>query len=720
MLPTQGSRNLLNHFPLKFKNLAATQIRPLSSLSSLLDFCNKTEFIQQIHARYILHGLHQNPILSSKLIDTYADLGNLHFSQQVFGSVDNPNSLLYNTILRNLSKFLNCEKTLLLYQEMVLKSMYPDGFTYPFVIKSCSHLSDIENGRKIHGHVVKLGFDSDVLVGSALAEMYEKCGENGNAQEVIERIPFKNLANWNLLISESSQTGNPEESFRLFERMRMEGLEPDSVTVVSLLRSSVDLNSLEVGRQVHLLTVVGNFGEDLSVNTALLTMYSKLGSLETAKLLFEKMPERDCVVWNLIISAFSRNGYPEESLELLIRMGRSGVRADLFTAIAAISSIVGLKSLEGSKQIHAHVIRNGLDYQVSVHNSLIDMFGKCGNLKTARKIFDLVLNKTVVSWSSMIKGYVSHDQTYDALCLFTNMKMEGVRLDSITVINILPACVNIGALEQVKYLHGYSIKYGLNLIVSVVTALLISYAKCGCIEMAQKLFHEEEIDCKDIVSWNSMISAYSKHGNWKQCFELYVRMKNSNVIPDKITFIGLLTACVNSGLVKEGLECFKEMTENYFCQPNQEHYACMVDLLGRAGHINKAIELIKTMPFEPDVRVWGPLLSSCKMHSETRLAEFAAEKLVSMEPKNAGNYILLSNIYAAAGKWDGVAKMRGVLRDRGLKKIPGCSWLEIHGHVHEFRVADRSHPKSEDIYTLLRNLELEIKVDRDMRSVLLS
>lgn len=587
---------------------------------------------------------------------------------------------------------------------MVKKCIYPDEENYPFVLRSFCCLGDVKTGKRVHGLLVKLGLDSCGLVGSALDDCYRQSGDKTDGA----------LENWNFLISEAAQSGNGEESFRLFKRMRRESLEPDSVTLINLLRSSVDLNLLSVGKVVHCLVLVRNLGRELAVNTALLSMYAKLGALGYGRLLFEKMPERDRVVWNIMISANSRNGCPKDALRLLSCMGRSGIRADLFTALPAISSIAQLKAIEWGKQMHAYVIRNGIDYQISVHNSLIDMYCECDQLVLATKIFDLVKEKTLVTWSALIKGYVTHDQSLDALSLFSEMKSDGIKFDFITIINILPACVNIGALENVKHLHGYSMKSGLGSLSSLNTALLVSYAKCGCIEVARKLFDEEKINDKDVITWNSMINAYAKHGVWKQCFDLYNQMKQSNIKPDLVTFLGVLTACVNSGLVKEGKGVFKEMIESYGCQPNQEHYACMVDLLGRAGHINEARELVKSMPFEPDARVWGPLLSACKMtKSETGLAEFAAEKLINMEPKNAGNYILLSNIYAAAGKWDGVAKMRSVLRDRGLKKTPGCSWLEINGHVHEFRVADRSHPRSGDIYTILGNLELDIKDAKD-------
>ncbi|BFG28149.1 hypothetical protein CerSpe_144230 [Prunus speciosa] len=696
MLPSQRSRHVLhNPFLLKFLHFPATQTRPLNTISSLLNLCNDPKKLQQIHARFVLYGLHQNPTLSSKLIDCYANLGALSLSQQVFNSISDRSSLLYNTILRKLSEFDEFERTLLVYNEMVMKSMYPEGNTYPFVLKSCSCCSDARNGAKIHGHVVKLGFDSYDLVGAALVDMYRSYGNFENERK-----------QWNSLTSEGSQSGKAMEKF-----------EPDSVTVINLLRSSVDLNSLQVGKAVHCLVVVSNLCVDLSVNTALLSMYAKLGDLEYAKLVFEEMPEKDSVVWNIMISAYSRIGYPKKSLELLRCMGSSGLRADLFTAIPAISSITQLRATDWGKQMHAHVIRNGSDYQVSVHNSLIDMYCGCDRLNSARKVFDVVTNKTVVSWSAMIKGYVNHDQSLDALSLFSKMKSEGISVDFITVINILPACVNLGALETVKYLHGYSVKLSLNSLSSVNTAFLVSYAKCGCIEMAWKLFDEENINDKDQVTWNSMIGAYAKHGDWYRSFELYNQMKELRLKPDQVTFLGVLTACVNAGLVQEGKVCFKEMVETYNCRPSQEHYACMVDLLGRAGHVNEARELVKSMPFKPDARVWGPLLSACKLHSEPGVAEFAAEKLITMEPKNAGNYILLANIYAAAGKWDGVAKMRSFLRDRGLKKTPGCSWVEINGCLHEFRVADRSNPRSDGIYAILRNLQWEIKDARDRDGV---
>ncbi|KAH7654318.1 TPR-like protein [Dioscorea alata] len=688
--------------------------REMNSILSMLKLCNSAQVLSQIHTRFIIHGVDQNPSLSSLLIDRYSHLSRLDLSIKLFQSLSTPHSLAYHAILRNLCLNGEFHRVLVVYRQMLAQSLLPDEHVSVLVVRACVDVSlCFSVCLQVHCHLLKFGLDCFASVGNALVEMYGNVCEIGDARRLFEILPSRNLASWNAIVLAVGESGDFMESFRLFKRMRYEGFEPDFVSLLGVLRLCVDLNSLEMGRLVHLLAILSNLSGDLSVNTALLMMYCKLGDLEMARQLFDWMEEKDCAVWNILISGYSKNGFPGLALELLVDMGKSGVRMDLFTAFASIATVTELKSLRWAKEIHGHVIRNGSDYQVSVHNSLIEMYCKCRSPEIASRIFDSLGNRSAVSWSSMIKGYINNGYSSKALLLFNEMKKNGVIPDAITLINVLPAFVNSAAFEQVKNIHGCSMKQGLNTSVSFMTALLVSYAKCGCIEMAQKIFDEEEIDRRDVVLWNSMIGAYSKHGCWDQCFKLYCQMRNLALKPDLVTFLGLLTACVNSGRVKEGRECFSDMVDVYGYQPDQEHYASMVDLLGRSGRLDEARKLIEKMPMKPDVRVWGPLLSACKLHSETELAEFAAEKIISMEPHNAANYVLLSNIYAAAGKWDDVARMRRFLRGGGLKKTPGISWLDINGQVHEFRVFDHSHPEAEDIYTMLRILGQEIKPENN-------
>ncbi|KAH0435914.1 hypothetical protein IEQ34_026537 [Dendrobium chrysotoxum] len=709
MLLFQRSRELPSS---KFK-LRGSISKLYSSFSSPLSLCNNPQLLHQIHSRFIIHGLHQNSSLSSELITRYSNLGCLNLSIKLFDSIDDPNASLCITMLRILSSHQKYENTLIIFRQIMAKYLFLDETAYLCVIRACSNLSSIEAGLQVHSLVQKLGFEAHLDVGTSLVYMYGRHGAINDARQVFEQIPVKNLTSWNEVMSVFTKHDG-KESWILFKRLRLEGFVPDSSTIICLLRLCIDLNCLEMGRSLHLLIILYNLVADLSIMTALLTMYCKFGSLEAARLLFDKIAVKDLAVWNVMISGYSQSMHPKRALELLRDIAELGLRPDLFTAIASLTAVTQLKSLEFGQQLHGAVIRHESDCQISVHNSLIEMYSLCGNPEKSRIIFDSLERKTMVSWSSMIKGYVSNELPLEALLLFKDMGTCGVRADTITLINVLPACVSSGALEQVKNVQVYSIKQGLNLLISVNTALLVSYAKCGCIEMAQKLFDEGDIELRDIMSWNSIIGAYSKHGYWKPCFKLYEQLKESEVLPNQVTFLALLTACVNSGLVTEGWACFSEMVDKFSIQPGQEHYACMVDLLGRSGHLEAAVNVIEKMPFKADVRVWGPLLSACKLHKEASLAEFAAWKLIELEPENAANYVLLSNIYASAGNWEGVAKMRNGLKGKSLKKMPGYSWLEINGQVHEFRVMDQSHSESGSIYNMLKVMEQDIESVEDI------
>ncbi|KAK8964849.1 Pentatricopeptide repeat-containing protein [Platanthera guangdongensis] len=712
MLLVQPSR-ALSFFVPKF-NLAASISKFCSSLSFLLSLCKTPSLLHQIHTRFIIHGHHQNSSICFNLISLYNNLGFIDLSIKVFVSIDEPDKHLCSTIFKILSSHRMWETTLIIFRQILAKCILSQETPYLCAINACSNLSSIETGLQIHALVEKLWLEAHADVCTSLVSMYGRHGAVNDAHKVFDNMPVRTLAGWNEVIFATAEHGEGNRCFRLFNRLRSEGFEPDSTTIIGILRSCVDFNSLKLGRCVHLLILIYNFVYNCSVMTTLLTMYCKLGDLETAGLLFENMAFKDRAVWNVMISGYSQHMHLMQALTLLKSMSESGLRPDLFTAIASVSVVTQLKSLVHGKQIHGVVIRHEADCQISVHNSLIEMYSQCGCPTKSRIVFDCLETKTMASWSSMIKGYVTNKLLLKSLLLFKHMGTCGVRADSIAIVNVLPACASSGLLEMVRTMFSFSIKQGFNLMVSINTAFLVSFAKCGCIKMAQSIFYEGDVKCKDIVCWNSMIGAYSKHGDWFQSFQLYKNLKESGVLPDEVTFQALLSACVNSGLVKEGWECFCEMIDKFGVRPSHEHYACMVDLLGRSGKLEEAVIFIERLPFKADVRVWGPLLSACKLHVEMRVAEFTAWKLIELEKGNAANYVLLSNIYAAAGNWEGVAKTRNLLKGSGLKKIPGFSWLEINGQVHEFRVMDQTHPESESIYGMLKIMEHEIKFDKGM------
>uniref|UniRef100_A0A7C9ALF5 Uncharacterized protein n=1 Tax=Opuntia streptacantha TaxID=393608 RepID=A0A7C9ALF5_OPUST len=419
------SRHWLLFFPPNFKFCQSPTRQSYSTLSSLINLCKEPHLLKQVHARCVLHGHHQNSSLSSELLECYASLGLVNLSLQVFNSIPAPSLEIYSTVIQILADSGHFENTLLLYDEMVSNSMYPDEFAFPFVLRSSMQLLDANYGRRVHGHLVKLGFDSNETVAVALAEFYSEVGEFDTAREVLDEMPVRGLDHWNSPIAKCLQNGSAEESFLVFKQMMKENAGPDSVSVINLLRASTELNSVMLGMLVHGLIVVSGLTKDLTVNTALLTVYSKLGCLKNAGLVFEKTSEKDRVVWNLMISTYARYGLPRKSVDLMLQMRNEGIRIDLFTALAVIPAIGELRSLEWGKQIHASIMRNCSDYQVSVQNSLIDMYCKCDSVEAATRVFHLITGKTDISWTSMIKGYVSHGQYNDALGLFVKMKLNG-------------------------------------------------------------------------------------------------------------------------------------------------------------------------------------------------------------------------------------------------------------------------------------------------------
>ncbi|ERM99184.1 pentatricopeptide repeat-containing protein At4g35130, chloroplastic [Amborella trichopoda] len=690
--------------------LSSTKTVSLSSLASLLTEPISVQFVQQFHARYIINGLHQNASIAYELINLYSLTKNHGYSQRILDTVTNPTLILFNTIIRNHSNNGLFDEILQLYRRIFVNSMYPDEFAFPFVLKSCSYVLAFQYGEKIHSDIVKLGYESFVFVSSALLHLYLKAGKLVIARNLFDEIPERNLISWNTMIEGCNLCGDANGAFSLFREMREKGISPDYVTMTCMLRACIKLGCLQLGLALHCVIVLNDLEGELTIGTGLVAMYTKFGSLEMGRRVFERMHERDVVSWNAMIGGYNQNNLPVDALNLFREMEISGIKPDHITVVMAIIAVAEMRAVVLGKQLHAHSVRNCIAYEVTVQNSLIDMYSKCGDLEKSHLIFEKLSNKTVVSWSCIVQGYVRHERSVEALALYAQMMHEGMRPDSITLVNVLPACVSLGALQVVKNIHCYMTKYNLDSLTSLVTSLLVSYTKLGCIEAAQELFHRELLNRdRDVVAYNAMIGAYAMNGNWIMCKDLFAQMKREKVRPDHVTFLGLLSACAHLGILFEGWDIFNGMSLSHGCEPQLEHYACMVNLLGRKGNLEEALRLIETMPFETDSRIWGALLSACKVHKDTNIAEFAAEELLKREPSNAGNYVLLSNIYASAGKWEKVAKLRAMLKNRGLRKNTGFSWLEMRGRVHAFSAGDQSHSRSEDIYSILDALSLQIK-----------
>ncbi|KAI7993987.1 Pentatricopeptide repeat-containing protein [Camellia lanceoleosa] len=493
-------------------------------------------------------------------------------------------------------------------------------------------------------------------------------------------------------------------------------------------------------KKIHAQMVKFSLSQSSFLITKMVDICDQNGEIEYATLLFNQMVEPNGFLYNAMIRAYTHSHLYTTTIFVYKQMLRNPqakdtIFPDKFTYPFLIKSCGGLVCLDLGNQVHGHACKFGLKPNAITENSLLDMYIRCdhlrdahklfdemserdviswnslitghiklGQLRSARAIFEEMPDKTIVSWTAMISGYTRIGCNAEALDVFRRMQMEGLKPDWISLIAVLPACAQLGALELGKWIHLYAEKNGFLQRTCIRNALIEMYAKCGSLNEACQLF--DAIPERDVISWSTMIGGLANHGKAREAIKLFQDMQRAKVEPNEITFVGLLSACAHAGFLDEGLKHFYSMKKDYDIEPGIEHYGCLVDLLGRTGRIERALELIKDMPMKPDSAIWGSLLSSCRTHCNLEIAVVAMEHLLEFEPDDTGNYVLLSNIYANLGRWDGVSRMRKLIRSRSMKKTPGCSLIEINNVAVEFLSGDDSKPYSQDIYWTLELLAL--------------
>lgn len=409
-----------------------------------------------------------------------------------------------------------------------------------------------------------------------------------------------------------------------------------------------------------------------------------------------------------MIGGFAKIGDLGSCLGIFKEFLRSGSRIDNFTLPFALRACRDSKSIRWGMEIHHLVYKSGLHSDVFVSAAVVDMYVKCGCIEDARKVFDRMPLRDTVAWTVMIAGYAECGNPEESLILFDKMEEEGIVPDKVTLVAAVFACAKLGAMHKARLIRDYIARMKFSLNVFLGTAMIDMYAKCGSVDDAREIF--DQMRERNVITWSSMISAYGIHGRGKEALELFTRMLQSRVQPNEITFVSLLSACSHAGLVDEGRKHFHMMKRDYLIQPDVKHYTCMLDLLGRAGKLDEALELTRKMEVEKDEGIWGALLGACRIHGNIELAEKAAQNLLQLGPRNPGYYVLLSNIYANAGRWEDVANVREQMNDRTLKKIPGWTVIEINNKNYKFKVGDKTHPQSKEIYEMLKTLREKLEL----------
>ncbi|KAJ4974597.1 hypothetical protein NE237_007771 [Protea cynaroides] len=498
-------------------------------------------------------------------------------------------------------------------------------------------------------------------------------------------------------------------------------------------------------KQIHALLITFGLSEDDSYISRVLSFsaVSDSGDVHYSYQVFRNLSNPTIFNWNTIIRGYSRSKNPNRSISIFTEMLRTGVSPDHLTFPFLAKASARLSSLQHGVAVHNCIAKTGFEFDRFIRNSLIHMYASCGDIISARKLFDVMLQKNlvswnamvdgyakcgdliaaretfelmperdVVSWSSLIDGYVKRGDHREALSLFERMQLVGPKANEVTMVSVLCACAHLGALEQGRMMHHYVKDRALPMSLALRTSLVDMYAKCGAIDEALAAFHEVPIGKTDVLIWNAIIGGLATHGLVKESLLLFKLMQSWRISPDEITYLCLLSACAHGGLVEEAWQFFKSLS-THGMTPKIEHYACMVDVLGRAGQLDEAYQLLDKMPVEPTASTLGALLNGCKMHGRLDLAEEVGRKLIELEPDHDGRYVGLSNVYAVARRWDDARTLREAMEKRGIKKSPGCSFVEVGRSLHKFIAHDKSHPRSVEIYLMLNDIAQLMKLDDD-------
>ncbi|XP_065868475.1 putative pentatricopeptide repeat-containing protein At1g17630 [Euphorbia lathyris] len=665
----------------------------LCFFDQLLQQCITIQHCKQIHANVIVTGNYCSAFLAARKVSVYARFGCLIDAHKTFDTTPCEgisNLLLWNAILRANVSHGYYQNALKLYARMRKVGVFGDGFTFPLVTRACAFIGYPTLCRTIHCHAFQLGFQSHLYVGNELMGMYAKLGQMENALNVFDRMTVKSYISWNTMVSGYAFNYDCNGAFKIVQRMQIEGLEPNLVT------------------------------------------------------------------WTSLMSSYARSGYLEETLEFFDLMRSRGTEVTAEAIAVVLSACAGLSVFDRGKVIHGYVIKGGFEDYLFVKTALVSVYGKHGDVNCAHKLFAEMKNKTiatwntlitshaeaglcdaaleiflqlrrsdqcsklrpnVVTWSAVIDGFASNGHGEESLELFRQMQNARVSANGVTIATVLSICAELAALQLGREIHGNVIRTLMDKNILVQNGLLNMYTKCGCFTEGHAIF--ERINTKDLITWNSMIMGYGMHGLGRNALETFDQMINLGFKPDGVTFIALLSACSHAGLVPEGRKLFDQARREYKIEPQMEHYACMIDLLGRAGLLQEASEIIKNMPIEPNACVWSAFLNSCRMHNNTEIAEETASRFNLNLQEMTRNSMLLSHIYAARGRWEDSARVRMSARTKGLKKNPGQSWIKLKKNVYTFS-ANNVQEGLEQVYRILDDLTLQMKTQRHEHEIEIS
>ncbi|KAG9452668.1 hypothetical protein H6P81_005572 [Aristolochia fimbriata] len=675
---------------------------------------NALEFGKQLHALLIKGHFVTNIYVGNALIDMYGKCGCMDDARRVLETMPEKDTVSWNSVITGFAangmvyEALKCLDTMRLsgnvtpnlvtwsaaiggfaqngYDSEVLELLQlmqetgvePSDRTLASILPACARLQNLSIGKAMHGYIVRHGYMSNSYVVNGLIDVYRRCGDMSAAFKIFSKFSSRTAASFNTMIVGYCDNGEIRKAKELFDQMKLVGIEQDTVS------------------------------------------------------------------WNSMISGYVDNEQYSKALLMFRDMGKEDIVADSFTIGSILTACANLASIGAGKQIHTCAIKNELQRNKFVGGALVELYCAFGDLVAALAAFSDISERDVATWNVLISGYskVSNNNQMEvvhqlldkmeaeglnpniytwngiiagllengkhksALRLFSEMQNEALKPDIYTIGMALHACSKLAAIEPGKQIHAHAVRCGYDISGHVGATLVDMYAKCGTIKYAGAAYNR--ISQQSVVSQNTMLAGYAMHGDWKEGIFLFHQMLAAGLRPDAVTFLAVLNLCAHAGAVDEGRGYFSLMGQ-YDINPTLKHYTCMVDLYSRAGLLNEAHDLIKDMPGDPDEIVWGSLLNGCIIHGNIEVGEIAAKRLIELDCNNAGNHIMLVNLYATTERWNDLARTWQMINDKGMQKSPGCSWIEDMNQVHVFHASETSHELSDEIYSILNILTLHMR-----------
>ncbi|XP_039114157.1 putative pentatricopeptide repeat-containing protein At3g05240 [Dioscorea cayenensis subsp. rotundata] len=660
---------------------SSLSVRFLSSCASMRDL----KLTTSLHGATLKTGIHSNLFVANSLLDLYLRCGRLDSAFNLFDRMPERDVVSWTSLISGHCCNESADVSISLFLDMLSEESapLPNEFTIAALLKACALCQDEPMGLGLHGYLIKSGFFEDHFVCNSLIDMYSKLGSVGRAEKVIAGMSKRGVVSWSALVSGCVLQGMMKKAFCAFMMMLEDEIIPNLVTMLSIIQASSLMGVHSIFGMIHALVV-------------------KLGL------------DADVLVVNSLVQMYCKNSFLEEGLKVFVQFYASNgdFCFDPEVMVSIVQACTFLKSLEQGRWIHGYLVKCGFFPCIVIENSLMDMYAKLEQVDSANLVFRKMENRDIISWNTLMSSFVKNDRAHEVLQYLSEIHSkcsDDLLPDFVTILSSIDACSEIASLQQGQILHCYAIKSGFSCDTFVSNALIGMYAKSGRIDFAKDIFKEMEF--KDLGSWNTMITAYGIQGDGNSALKVFHELNQvGNQKPNGVTFGSIISACSHSGLTVEGSECFKSMRRDYNIEPTMEHYASMVDLLGRSGNLNAAENFIREMNIESSSDVWGSLLGACGINRNIEIAERAAKRLAILEPESNIWRVALSNVYASVGRWEDAVMVRMNMRRERSRKEAGWSFVEIAGKEKSFRfmVGDTRHPESNMIYGVCNGLMKQI------------